>query len=948
MPRTSKGERPIVAATLVTQLAAVLRSATVEKQDDGIVVPIGEAFLKVEVCTDDVVRVAYAKSREFFATRSLAAGPRHCVKTPWKLATGPAEARLETAKLTVRVDLATGAVSFLDQAGQPILVEKAGGRTLTPAEVQGEKTFHVRQEWEPDAGEALYGLGQHQLGLMNIKGYDLDLWQHNATVAIPVLVSSRGYGILWDNTSYTRFGDLRDFEPIPSERLFDADGRPGGLTGAYHAGASFGQLVGRRVDARIDIETADGTPRPNALIHPDLPEGDASVRWEGEVQAEATGEHTFRTFSNGGIRLWLDDRLVIDHWRQGWLPWYDVARIALEAGRRYRLRLEWTRDQGMATVRLLWKTPAAGAATSLWSEVGEGIDYYFFYGPELDQVVAGYRRITGQAPMMPIWTFGLWQSRERYKTGAEILDVLEGFRSRGIPIDAIVLDWQYWKEDAWGSHAFDPQRFPDAEAWIRAIHEKYHARLMISVWGKFYPGTVHFEALRARGFLYESNLREGLKDWLGYPYTFYDAFNPEARRLFWSQIEGELFRKGVDAWWMDATEPDIMQPLPTLDAQRTHMHPTALGTGARVLNAYSLVNSQGVYEGQRAAAPDQRVFILTRSGFAGQQRYAAATWSGDITSTWTAFKSQIPAGLSFSLSGLPYWTTDSGGFAVPPRFTRERPSADEIEEWRELNARWFQFATFCPILRVHGQSPYREMWHFGGESHPSYQTQLRFDRLRYRLLPYVYSLAGEVTHQAGTMMRPLVMDFRGDANSRDTGDQYMLGPAFLVSPVTTYKARSRPVYLPPAAGWYDFWSGAALSGGQTIEAVAPYESIPVHVRAGSIVPFGPERTYTTEKPADPITVYVYEGADGAFTLYEDDGLTYGYERGAFARIPIRWSEATGTLTIGRREGSFPGMLAERTFELVLVSGKKAVGFTFAPTPDKVVHYQGEPVSVALR
>jgi alpha-D-xyloside xylohydrolase len=359
------------------------------------------------------------------------------------------------------------------------------------------------------------------------------------------------------------------------------------------------------------------------------------------------------------------------------------------------------------------------------------------------------------------------------------------------------------------------------------------------------------------------------------------------------------------------------------------------------------MNSAAIYEGQRATAPDQRVFILTRSGFAGQQRYAAATWSGDSSSTWTSMRKQIPAGLGFSLSGLPYWTMDAGGFSVPARFSAKDARPADVEEWRELNTRWFEFGTFVPLLRAHGEFPYREMWEFGGENSPAYQAQLKHDRLRYRLLPYVYSLAGAVTHENGTIMRALVMDFTDDAKARNISDQYLFGPALLVNPVTTYQARSRSVYLPGTGGWFDFSTGAALKGGQTIEAAAPYDSIPLYVRAGSIIPFGPDLQYTQEKPADPITVYVYAGADGAFTLYEDDGLTYGYEHGASARIPIRWNDATQTLTFGARSGSFPGMLAERTFGIVLVSGKKPVGFFSNPKPDHTVHYHGEATGVHL-
>jgi alpha-D-xyloside xylohydrolase len=366
-----------------------------------------------------------------------------------------------------------------------------------------------------------------------------------------------------------------------------------------------------------------------------------------------------------------------------------------------------------------------------------------------------------------------------------------------------------------------------------------------------------------------------------------------------------------------------------------------------MLNAYSLVNSKSVYEGQRSVANDQRVFILTRSAFAGQQRYGAAVWSGDITSTWTAMRQQIPAGLGLCLSGIPYWTMDIGGFSVPTRFSTEKPKAEDVEEWRELNARWFQFGTFVPLLRVHGEAPKREMWELGGEKHPAYQTELKFDRLRYRLLPYIYSLAGAVTHDGGTIMRPLVMDFRTDPKAREVSDQFMFGPAFLVSPVTTYKARTRPVYLPPAAGWYDFWSGAAHGGAQTLEVAAPYESMPVHVKAGAIVATGPELQYTDEKPADPIVLWIYAGADGQFTLYEDDGLTYGYEKGAFARIPIRWNDANRTLTLGAREGSFAGMQEKRTFQVIVVSKDKPVEFSFEPKADKSVIYSGSAVEVKL-
>lgn len=905
---------------------------------DGVIIPLGSDLLKLQVCADDIVRVACASNRAFFDHQSLTIPENHHIKD-WKLEVGADGVTLSTSKLTAKVARTTGAVSFFDAQGNAVLAEKPGSRALQSVIVQGDQTFHVRQEWEPKPDEALYGLGQHQLGLMNIKGYDLDLWQFNGTISIPFLVSSRGYGIFWDNTSFTRFGDLREWEPMPAAQLFDADGKPGGLTASYFAGENFDHLLTRRTEAQIDFDSTNG---PSQFA---LPPDGASVRWEGEVLANETGDYTFQTFANLGIKLWVEDQLVINYWRQNWLSWKRVAKVHFEAGHRYRLKLEYVSEASPQRVQLLWKTPSKDNATSLWSEVGEGTDYYFCYGPEIDQVISGYRRLTGRASLLPIWAYGLWQCRQRYETSQQSLDVLAGYRSRGIPIDNIVQDWLYWKEDTWGSHEFDPARFPDPDGWIRAIHEKYHAHLMISVWPKFYVGTKNFAALRSRGFLFEAPLGDDVKDWLGYSYTFYDAFNPAARKLYWSQINQKLFSKGVDAWWMDATEPELAV---TLVEQRARMHPTALGTGTRMLNAFPLMNSRAVYEGQRTAAPDQRVFILTRSGFAGQQRYAAAVWSGDISSTWQAMRAQITAGLGYCLSGLPYWTMDTGGFSVPQRFSRANAKPEDVEEWRELNARWFEFGTFAPLLRVHGEKPHREMWEFGGDSSPAYRAELKFDRLRYHLLPYIYSVAGNVTHEDSTIMRALVMDFRADTNAWNVTDEFMFGPALLVNPVTTYQARGRPVYLPQHTGdWYDFWTGASVKGGQTIGAAAPYDAIPLYVKAGSIIPTGPDLQYTTEKSADPITIYVYAGADGNFTLYEDNGLDNRYENGAFSRIPLHWNDAAKTLTIGKRAGTFNGMLKTRTFNAIIVSATHPVTYNTTQAPDKTITYTGAEATLHL-
>jgi alpha-D-xyloside xylohydrolase len=882
-------------------------------QPDGIVLALPGGHLRIQVCTPNVVRVAYAKDPVFFARSTLMTSAKRCLPTPVRMSSTGAGVTVATSDLTVGIDSVSGAVTFADASGRVLLSEKAGGRTLSEALAPGETAGSVRQEWIPNDNESLYGLGQHQHGLLDIRGVDLDLQQYNTEVFVPFLVSSAGYGILWDNTSFTRFGDLAAAVPLPD------------VAGLY-----------ARADASGDVDTRSGR-----------------VDWTGTVTPQVTGDYTFRTYSAGAVRLSVGESTVIDHWRQDWLPNEDVARVHLRAGEPVRIRFSWTQEGHYSTVRLLWKPPPADPTTSLWSRVGDGVDYWFVHGPALDDVVGGYRRLTGEAPMMPKWAFGLWQCKERYKTAQEVLDVLRGYRDRRIPIDNIVQDWQYWPRGQWGSHDFDPARYPDPDGWLRAIHDTYHAQLMISVWPRFYPETANYSDLRGKGFLYQPNIDDGMKDFLGHPFAVYDAFNPAAREMYWAQIDRALFARKVDAWWLDASEPEVVQgPFDSFATQRaateSHMTPTALGSGARLLNAFALVNSQAVYEGQRRTAPDQRVFILTRSGFAGQQRYAAATWSGDITATWTALKKQIPAGLGFSISGVPYWTFDTGGFVVPSRFSTATPAPGDLLEWAELNTRWFEYATFLPLLRVHGQEPAREMWKFGGESSPAYAAMLKFDRLRYRLLPYVYSLAGMVTRQGGTLLRPLVMDFREDPTARTTGDQFMFGPALLVSPVTSYMARSRSVYLPPAPLWYDFWTGAPSRGGQTVIAGAPFDSIPVYVRAGSIVPLGPELQYTSEKPADPIALYVFAGADGHFVLYEDQGTTYDYEKGALATIDLTWTDATKTLTLGARVGTFPDMLRERTFQVVMVRPGKAAGYGPTPADAVSVRYDGSAVSVPLK
>lgn len=918
---------------------AAAAPASMIRQPDGMAIQYASGALRIQALSETVVRVAFSASSSFFTRTSIDRVP---VEDPWPaftVAESPEAFTLSTAKVRVNVDRTTGAVSFADSSGRPIVAEVPGSRTLEPADVMGEKTFHVQQRWQAQSDESLYGLGQMQIGTLDIKGYDLDLWQHNTNIVVPFFVSSRGYGILWDNTSYTQFGDRRPFTPIPAADLFDNDGHPGGLTLKLADGSQPPRQTAD-LDLHVHLTRAE-TELPETVNPSRLAKHQV---WNGSILAPESGDYQFRAYSNGGIRVWIDGKLVMNHWRQDWLPSDDQIRVHLEAGRKYSIRMENDPEQ-QNTIEFRWKTPAPNADTSLWSEVGDGVDYYFIYGPSIDQVIAGYRLLTGKATMLPNWAFGLWQSRQRYETAQQSLDVVRQFRERKIPFDNIVQDWQYWRPDAWGSHEFDPARFPDPEGWLKALHAE-HAHVMISVWGKFNPNTENAKQMLAHGYLYKPNLDEHIKDWIDQPYTFYDAFNPDARKLFWAQIDSLLFAKGIDAWWMDATEPDLLPSPPSFERQPLHMNPTYLGTGARMLLGYPLENSKGVYTGQREAAPNQRVFILTRSGFAGIQRYSTAVWSGDITSTWTAMAKQISAGLGVSISGLPWWTMDTGGYTMQRRFSREPMGAADQDEWRELNARWFELSTFTPLLRVHGELRPREMWTLGDGS-PAYNAELKFDRLRYALFPYIYSMAGWTAERDYTMFRPLVMDFTADATARELMDEFMFGPALLIAPITQYKQRERTVYLPSSAEWYDYWTGRTVASGN-LTAQAPYDEIPIFVRAGSIIPSAPAMQYIGEKPADPITLFVYAGADGAFTLYEDQGTTFDYEKGARSLIPIHWNDKQGSLEIGTRTGGFVGMLQNRVFHVILVSKAHPVGFPFTPAKFSTVAYSGSSVQLRLR
>ncbi len=938
------------AAFLFPFLFAAGQMSAYETLSDGVLFRLTPSqktdprLLKIQVCGEEIIRVIASPDTAFSPRPSLMTVTPLPPPGKWSVRQVGRRTLISTPRVTVSVDTVTGCLSFRDANGRPFLEEKeGGGKILSPAVVQGEQTFHVRQVFDSPADEAFYGLGGHQNGLMNYKGHDVDLWQKNMVEVVPFLLSSRNYGILWDNNSRTKFGDVREYVSLPGPfRLFGKDGGEGHVTAEYFRDPRFDTLFASRPEVGIEHAFTD--------VHDEFPDGFArnvaAVRWSGEIECREPGVHKFRLYCCGYTRMWLDGKLVVDNWRQNWLPWTHFPELKMESGKKYSIRIDWVHTGGFIGLTCLGPDSIDETQVlSLSSEVGDQLDYYVIKGENPDSVVHGYRTITGKAPMMPSWALGLWQSREHYDSQDSILAIVRTFRKRAIPLDNIVQDWFYWKEDRWGDHEFDSTRYPDPAGMIRTLHQDLHTHFMISVWGKFYTGTKNYEELKKNGWLYMRNVEKAQRDWVGpgYVSTFYDPYSAGARELYWRLIRDKLFRLGVDAWWLDSSEPDIQSNL-SREETILRQGPTALGSASRYLNTYSLMNARGVYEGQRSSAPNQRVFILTRSAFAGQQRYAATTWSGDVAARWSDLRNQISSGMNFCLSGIPYWTTDIGGFAVEARYEHPRPA--DLEEWRELMTRWFQFGAFCPIFRVHGQFPYREMFHVAPETHPAYRSMLAYDRLRYRLMPYIYTLAGLVTHEDYTIMRALVMDFGADTRVRGIDNEFMFGPSLLVCPVSEYKARTRSVYLPRGA-WYDLHTGKRLNGGATITAQAPYTEIPVFVREGSIVPCGPTLQYTGEKPADPIRLFVYTGRDASFSLYEDQDTTYDYEQGKFSIIPLRYDEKGHLLTIGARRGTFPGMLGSRTFDIVWIGKGRPSGMDFERKPDASVLYTGSSISVPL-
>lgn len=942
----------------------------------------GPSQIRLQVVSDRIIRVQATAEQSFRSKQSLIIVPQNS-KAQYKVEEQGDDLIITTAAMRAVLNEATGQITFYDLKDQVLLKEVAqGGKTFKPFTVPDREIgvdiakvpeaqkhgWSWRALFDSPDNEAFYGLGQHQSEELNMKGKNEDLFQYNTKVSVPFVISNKNYGILWDSYSYSRWGNPDDYLQLNRAfKLYDKDGKEGQLTGTYVA--KNGQKIVRGEDS-IYFEYA--MPEASEICNKtdkggiqNLPKGFAlngsKVVYEGYVEAPTNSFYQFILYYAGYMKIYIDGKLVVpERWRTAWNPNSYKFETAIPKGKKTPIRIEWQPDGDVSYCGLRVAAPRSEAEKnqlSIWSEMSPDMDYYFIAGKNMDEVISGYRTLTGKALVYPKWVLGFWQSRERYQSSKDIEENMKKFRDLKIPVDNIVQDWNYWKLDSWGSHEFESARYPNPQAMLDSVHA-LHGRFMISVWPKFYDTVKNYKELDAKGWMYHQAIKDDIHDWLGFRGSFYDAYDAGARKMFWRQMDENLYTKykfGIDAWWMDASEPNVRDCTP-MWYRKALSGPTALGTATEYFNAYSIVNADAIYNGQRSVNPNQRVFLLTRSGFAGEQRYSTATWSGDIATRWEDMRAQMTAGLNYSMAGLPFWGMDQGGFCVENRYVAAQQEFDktgkenaDLKEWRELQARWNQFGCFVPLYRAHGQWPLREVWNIAPADHPAYKTIVAYDKLRYRLMPYLYSMAGMVHLKDYTMMRGLVMDFNGDEKVLDIKDQWMFGSALMACPVGEYQKYSREVYLPKQKGWYDFYTGAYHAGGQTIVSDAPYDKIPVFIPEGAILPIGPEMQWSDEKKPELIDLYVYAGKDGSYTLYEDEGTNYNYEKGKYAVIDFKYDDARKQVTIGARKGSFDGMLQKRRFNIILVDQKKQQGVNLAKSPKgKVVKYAGQAITVKLK
>ncbi|HEY9124984.1 MAG TPA: glycoside hydrolase family 31 protein [Bacteroidales bacterium] len=844
-------------------------------QKDRLSVQLTEGVLDIIPLADGAVRVQYKKELLKELPELIFTNASSAVK--FKVSDAESALIFSTDKMIVKLHKANGSLAFSDKSGKVFLSEKENSRWLVPDSVHGEPCYKAEQSFVSPSGEALFGLGQFQDGHYNLRGVTRRLIQVNSQIALPFIYSGKGYGLLWHQYGLTDFNPADNFISLEKQE----------------ASASANNQV-------AEVTTTSGMQKVSQ----------DQTAYKGKFTVPVDGEYSiFLDLGDMGNRQFvvIDGIPCIDQ-SNLWLPPSISALVKLKAGEHHvqlvckssnNPELSWKRNDNLTTFR-------SPNATML--------DYVVFYGPSADSVISAYRNLSGNVPMFPQWAYGFWQCRERYTSGSHLVATVKEFRKRNLPMDVIVQDWQYWGNKGWGVPVFDDVNYANPAGFIKEIHDQ-HAHFNISIWSNPDRNSTLGKDYVAKN-LYVQNSK-----WLDY-------FNPVTRETYWKSLNDNLFTHGVDSWWMDATEPEN-------DALKGAK--TFYGLGDFYRLTYPMFVSQAVYEGQRKLTSEKRVCILTRSAFLGQQRYGVINWSGDIGSDWDTYRRQIVAGLNYTITGFPYWTTDIGGFFRPGngQYTDEK--------YHEVLTRWFQWGALNPIFRIHGFMSETEPWKFGSQVENNMRKMLD---LRYRLLPYIYSEAWQVSHNGSTLMRPLVMDFNGDTVAVGQPYEFMFGKAFLVAPVTEPNLKEQAVYLPKTATWYDFWTGKRLNGGQTVKTEIPLDKVPLFVKAGAIVPMGKFIQYAGQKSADTLEIRVYAGADGTFGLYEDEGDNYNYEKGGYSTISFEWNEKKQTLTIGQRYGDFSGCLKNRVFNVVLVNENNGTGI-LSGVASKQVLYSGKKINLKL-
>lgn len=842
---------------------------------DRVTVTLSDGTLSIFPLANNAVRIKFFKETEGNLPELIFTPG---VATPkFQVYDSPSKLEIKVKKMIVSLNKQTGKLSYADNAGKVFLSEKAGARKLTPDSIQGEPCFVAEQSFESPSDESIFGLGQFQDGQYNLKNITRRLTQVNTQISIPFIYSSKGYGLLWHQYGLTDFNPTDNFITLEKQQS---------TTGS---------------NQMAEVTTTSGTQRVSQN----------QSLYQGKLNVSVDGEYSiFLDLGDMGNRQYvvIDGKPYIDQSNM-WLPPTVGTLVNLKAGEHQVQVLCKSNNKP----KLSWKL--SDNFTTFRSPVTKALDYVVFYGPSADSVIASYRNLSGNAPMFPKWAYGFWQCRERYTSGTQLVETVREFRKRNLPMDVIVQDWQYWGSWGWGVPQFDEKNYPNPSGFIKELHD-LNAHFNISIWSNPDKNSTIGKEYVAKN-LFIPNTK-----WLDY-------FNPETRKEYWNTLRVNMFDNGVDSWWMDAVEPEN----DALKGEKTY-----IGAGDFYRLTYPLMVSRAVYEGQRATSSDKRVCILTRSAFSGQQRYGVINWSGDIGGTWDTYKRQIVAGLNYTITGFPYWTTDIGGFFRPGN------SQYTDVKYHELLTRWYQWGTFNPIFRIHGYMTETEPWKYGQTIEDNMRKMLN---LRYRLLPYIYSEAWQVTKNGSTMMRPLVMDFNGDTTAVKQPYEYMFGKAFLVAPITEAGAIKRDVYLPESTDWYNFWTGKRFNGGQSIKTDAPLDKIPLFVKAGSIIPMGKIIQYAAEKSADTLEIRVYKGAAGKFELYEDEGDNYNYEKGKYTIIPFKWDEKEQSLTIGDKQGNYQGGLKKRFFNVVLVNVNKGFG-TNAGSTEKKVLYAGTTIEIKLQ